>query len=130
MRGIFLVMLTLFSISVFASSEDENVTVRNVNNQYVINYYNYNENVANYFAKAGLQGSGYTWAALVKAAVQTESPDLLPQIEFSPEGGTFIAFTASEAIANKLKTIIQKLSSDLGYRGKNLKTASDGGYIE
>lgn len=130
MRGIFWVMLAFFSISVFASSDDENVTVRNVNNQYVINYYNYNEDVAAYFAKAGLQGGGYTWEALVKAAVKTESPDFLPQIEFSPEGGTFIAYTASDEIANKLKTIIKKLSSDVAYRGKNLKIASDGGYIE
>lgn len=130
MRRIMLLILTLVSISVFAASDEEQVTVRKIDNQYAINYYNYKTDVTEYFGKANLQGSGYTWAALVKAAIMTESPESLSKIEFSPEGGTFIAYTASEAIAGKVKTIIEKLSSDLAYRDKSMKVANDGGYLE
>lgn len=129
MRHIIFLILTMLSINVFAGS-DENVTVRQAGEQYIVNYYNYEADVADYFAKAGLQGSGYTWAALVKAAITTESPELLAQIEISPEGGTFIAYSTSEVAANKIKSVIEKLSADLSYRKKYIKIATDGGYIE
>jgi hypothetical protein len=130
MRRIILLILTLASISVFGASDEEQVTVRKVDNQYAISYYNYKKDVTEYFANANLQGSGYTWAALVKAAIKTESPESLAKIEFSPEGGTFIAYTPSETVADKVKLAIEKLSADLSYRDKAMKIASDGGYIE
>lgn len=130
MRRIILLIFTLVSISVFAASDEEQISVRKIDNQYAINYYNYKMDVTEYFANANLQGSGYTWEALVKAAVKTESPELLAQIEFAPEGGTFAAYTTSDAVANKIKEVIEKLSSDLAYRDKFMKIASDGGYIE
>ena len=129
MRHIIFLILTMLSVNAFAGSE-ENITVRQAGDQYIVNYYNYEADVADYFAKAGLQGSGYTWGALVKAAITTESPELLEQIEITPEGGTFIAYSTSEVAANKIKSVIEKLSTDLSYRGKLIKIASDGGYIE
>ena len=130
MRRIILLILTMVSISVFAENGEEQVSVRKINDQYAINYYNFKEDIADYFGKAGLQGSGYTWAALVKAAVTTESPELLSQIEFAPEGGIFAAYTSSEIVADKVKAVIEKLSSDIVYREKQIKIATDGGYIE
>jgi|GEM_PF-4470765 len=130
MRSIILLIFTLASISVFGASDEEQVTVRKIDDQYAINYYNYKTDVTEYFGKANLQGSGYTWEALVKAAIMTESPDALSKIEFAPEGGTFIAYTSSETLANKVKAVIEKLSSDLAYRDKFMKIAGDGGYIE
>jgi len=129
MRHIIFLILTILSVNAFAGSE-ENVTVRQAGEQYIVNYYNYEADIADYFAKAGLQGSGYTWGALVKAAITTESPELLEQIEISPEGGTFIAYNTNEAAAKKVKSVIGKLSADLNYRKKMIKIASDGGYIE
>lgn len=130
MRRIVLLILTMFSISVFAGSADENLSVRKVDKQYVINYYNYNSDVTDYFTKASLQGGGYTWEALVTAALKSEAPESLAQIEFAAQGGAFIAYTANEGIADKVKSVIEKLSADLSYRGKLVKIATDGGYIE
>ena len=129
MRHIIFLILTMLSVNVFAGSE-ENISVRQAGDQYIVNYYNYKAEVSTYFEKAGLQGSGYTWGALVKAAITTESPELLAQIEFSPEGGTFIAYNKTEVAANQVKAVIEKLSADLSYREKFIKVASDGGYIE
>jgi len=130
MRRIILLVLTMFSISVFGGNDDENISVRKIDNQYAINYYNFNSEIANYFTKQSLQAGGYTWEALVKAAVTTEAPELLSQIEFAAEGGSFIAYTASENVANKIKGIIEKLSANIDYREKNIKIATAGGYIE
>lgn len=130
MKHILFLIFTMLSVNVFAASDDENISVRQAGDQYIVNYYNYNASVTDYFDKAGLQGGGYTWVALVTAAIKTEAPELLAQIEFSPEGGTFIAYSASETVANKIKTVLEKLSADLGYRGKQVKKATDGGYIE
>lgn len=130
MKHILFLIFTMLSVNLFAASGDENISVRQAGDQYIVNYYNYNANVTDYFNKAGLQGGGYTWVALVTAAVKTEAPELLGKIEFSPEGGTFIAYCASETVANKIKTVLKKLSANLGYREKQIKTATAGGYIE
>jgi hypothetical protein len=130
MRSIILLILTLASISLFAADEEQHATIRNVDGQYAINFYNFNEDVALHLTNANLQGSGYTWVALVKAALTTENAALLSDIEFAPEGGAFVAYSNSEIAANKVQSVIDKLSSDTSYREKCIKIATAGGYIE
>lgn len=130
MRKIFLLILTMISVNVFANEMESKVTVQQNGSEYTVRYFNYSTAVEKYFSKLGLQGSGYTWEALVKAGVTSESPELLDKLEFAPEGSTFVAYTSNEPAANKVKTILENLSSDTGYRSKLVKIATDGGYIE
>lgn len=68
-----------------------------------------------YFEKLGLQGGCYTWEALIKPAITSEAPEFMSKIEFDPEGDAFFACTANEVVTDKVKTIIEKLSTDLDY---------------
>ncbi|WP_354625738.1 Imm51 family immunity protein [Psychromonas sp. MME2] len=130
MKKIILLILTMLSVNVLANDLDENLSVQQNGAEYTIKYFNYKTSTDTYFSDAGLQGSGYTWAALVRAALSTESPDLSPQVDFSPEGGSFIAYTKDEAAANQVQSIIEKLSADINFRNKMVDIATKGGYIE
>lgn len=127
--GIFL-FLMLASICVSGDDMQESVSIQKVNNQFAINYFNYKPEILAYFESVELQGGGYTWEALVRAAVSTEAHAALAEIEFDSEGDAFVAYTANESVANKVKEIIERLSSDISYREKYIKLAGSEGYLE
>ena len=130
MRSILFLTLAMISVSVLGGNVEEKITIQKIDTQYSINYFNYKASELKYFETIGLQGGGYTWVALIKAVLENESPELMPQIEFDPEGDAFFAYAASEDNANRIKAVIERLSSDINYREKYIKIATDGGYIE
>lgn len=122
--------LILFRLIAIGGQMEERVTIEKVESQYSISYFNYKSDTLEYFERLGLQGGGYTWKSLVKSALQAESPELLSQIESDAEGDAFVAYSANQSSAQAVKDILNRLSSDLDYRQKYIKAATDAGHIE
>ena len=130
MRSTIFFILILISMWAIGGNMEEAVSVQKLEGQYSVNYFNHKPEALAYFERKGLQGGGYTWEALVRAAVSEESPSMLEEIEFDSEGDAFNAYTESENVANKIKVIIEKLSSDIAYRKKCIQIAGSEGYLE
>ena len=128
----YLIFFTLIFVSTFicASKVDKEISIKKIENEYSISYFNYEPEISIYFEKRELQGGGYTWEALVKAVIENEFPNLLSNIRFDSEGDAFFAHVKDEITANKIKTVIEKLSSDIDYREKYFKIAKQHGYLE
>jgi len=95
-----------------------------------LSYFDYRDTTLQWFGARGLQGGGYTWEALVRAAFQMEPSPLVNQIELDSEGGAFNAYAESKEARAMLKQTIEKLVNDMDFRIQSLEHAKQGGYLE
>lgn len=130
MRIYTFIFLAAFSLSAVGADMEEGVDIGQYNGQYSISYFNHKDDVLSYFESKGLQGGGYTWEALVRAALEIEAPEQLARLESDPEADAFYAYAPTESVANTVKGVLEKLSADIQYRERCIERAIQNGYIE
>jgi hypothetical protein len=83
----------------------------------------------NVITKNGGQGGGYTWEALVKAAVELKSIEV-PGIEYDPESDMFAAYGSNKESLIKIASLIKEMTEDPDTLKKAITKAKSGGYFE
>jgi len=113
-----------------AESAENGFTESEYDGIFGLSYYDYRDATIQWFGARGMQGGGYTWEALVRAAFELEPSPLSNQIELDSEGGAFNAYVQSEEARAVLKQTIEKLVNDMDFRVRSLEHAEQGGYLE
>jgi len=82
-----------------------------------------------YIQDEGGHGGGYSWEAIVKAALQLRSL-AVPDVEFDPESDMFSAASSNRTSLEKIASLIDELRADRAFMAKALAHAKKGGYFE
>lgn len=77
-----------------------------------------------------LQGGGPTWAALIQAALELESPDTFNAIDCDDESDCVIIRSPSKPCLEVVQTLVSILMCDSDYMMRCIEHATRGGYIE
>jgi hypothetical protein len=59
------------------------------------------------FEAHGAYGNGYSWTGVARSAVRSRAPELADQIDYDPEGGTFVAHSTDPAALRRLGAILR-----------------------
>lgn len=129
-ESILAILLDFVVVKEVEFSMEEKVTMVKVGDKYSVNYFNHKKETFEYFLGKGLQGGGYTWEALVRAAIFDKESTALLTIEFDSEGDAFFAHTTDKRDANLIKRVVERLSRDLEYREICIEKATAAGAIE
>ncbi|MER6594955.1 immunity 51 family protein [Micromonospora purpureochromogenes] len=72
----------------------------------------YMEEVEETFEEAGAEGNGHGWEALAESVVQTREPDLVSDLSFTSESGTFAVNSANLDALRRLASILRPAYHD------------------
>lgn len=70
-----------------------------------------------------LQGGGYTWHGLVEAMVRLRAPWWARELEYDPEGDTFVVLSKNPAALRKIAALIRKAVDDHAFIREALANA-------
>ena len=125
-----LLTLLILTLSGFAHGSDV-ASILNIRDDGAgaasLSFYNYDPKVLELFEAKKLQGGGYTWESLVKAALGGVKPH---GVEFDPEGDAFYAYASSASSLASVKEAIGRLVSDPEFMEECIVRARQGGYLE
>ncbi len=97
---------------------------------YFINVFDHRPETLAFMDRNELQGGGPTWAALVTAALDLESPETLQHVEFDDESDVVLSMSQSESHLKVVQSYVALLMSDEGFMQQCINKANSGGYLE
>ena len=102
------------------------------NGQAIFSYYDSSESDSHVhqFLDRGLQGGGYTWEALILAAVQIFHPSIEYRLEFDPEADGIAIWSEDQQALNQVAKLVGRIKSDPHFLEACLKHAEEEGYLE
>lgn len=75
------------------------------------------------FEECGAYGNGYGWEGVARQAVRAHVPDIVDQVAFDSEGGTFVAHSADLNSLRRLGEVMQNAVRDRGLLAELIRGA-------
>ena len=127
--GIFFLACTICSSAVAEQLQGSEI-ISIPGQGFALTYFNHHPKMLDYLESKNLQGGGYTWEALAKAAIGELAPEIGTQIDYDPESDYLFALSADREVLKVLENLLQRLSTDLPLRERCVQIAIEAGYLE
>jgi hypothetical protein len=130
MRTLLIALVAMIGASAMADSTGYGFTTSEFGGAVQVSYFDYREDILEWFQSRDLQGGGYTWEALVRSALELQRSPYADDVEYNSEGDAFFATVSSEEASEALKDVFRRLTTNESFRLECMAHAQRRGDLE